>query len=70
MPAKIDDLTERTRALEAKLADPDLYSARPEDYQAAAAELAGLRDTLEAAEARWIELEEKREALGGVERAS
>ncbi len=70
LPAKIDDLTERTRALEAKLADPDLYSARPEDYQAAAAELAGLRDTLEAAEARWIELEEKREALGGVERAS
>ncbi len=70
LPAEIDALTERTRDLEAKLADPDLYSARPEDFQAAAAELARLREALEAAEARWIALEEKRESLGGVERAS
>ncbi|WP_437287698.1 ABC-F family ATP-binding cassette domain-containing protein [Sorangium sp. So ce406] len=61
---KIDEADQKVRELEAKLADPTLYSSR-------GAEVAGLLSDLERAKkeaarlvSRWEELETKREAAG------
>ncbi|MGK3988483.1 ABC-F family ATP-binding cassette domain-containing protein [Sorangium sp. So ce136] len=62
---KIDEAEQKVSELEAKLADPTLYSSR-------GAEVAGLRSELERAKqeaarlvSRWEELETKREAAAG-----
>ncbi len=49
--------------LETTLADAALYERDPDAFNAATARLADARDLLGVAESRWVELEEKREAL-------
>ncbi|MEO0982707.1 MAG: ATP-binding cassette domain-containing protein [Pseudomonadota bacterium] len=50
-------------ALEATLADADLYARDPDAFQAATQKLAEARAELEAAEEDWLDIEAKREAL-------
>ena len=50
---------------DATLADPDLYARDPKAFDRAMTNAARARAQLEAIEAEWLELEAKREALGG-----
>jgi ATP-binding cassette subfamily F protein uup len=51
-------------ALETQLEDPSLYSRDPKAFAKITANAEHLRKTLAASEEEWLELEEKREALG------
>jgi ATP-binding cassette subfamily F protein uup len=57
LPAKIDALEEEIMLLDAKLADPDLYTTDPDAFDKATRDLAHAKATLHAAEERWLELE-------------
>ena len=59
----MDRLSAEIGTLEATLADAGLYERDPDAFNAATARLAAARDSLDVAETRWVELEEKREAL-------
>ena len=50
-------------AVEAKRGDPALYTREPAAAQAGADRASAARVELDAAEERWLELEEKREAI-------
>ncbi|MBI1261387.1 MAG: ATP-binding cassette domain-containing protein [Rhizobiales bacterium] len=56
-------LQKEIAALEAKLADPDLYSRSPDDFARLTTEHDRLVSQLSDSEALWLELEMKREAL-------
>jgi ATP-binding cassette subfamily F protein uup len=57
LPAKIDALEEEIMLLDAKLADPDLYTTDPDAFDKATRDLAHAKATLHVAEERWLELE-------------
>ncbi|MCB9746659.1 MAG: ABC-F family ATP-binding cassette domain-containing protein [Alphaproteobacteria bacterium] len=59
LPARIEALEEAHAELEATLADPETYRRRPEEIAALTAELLALVEQVEAAYARWAELEER-----------
>ncbi len=59
---KVEVATEKVQALEAQLADPNLYTQKREEAARIEAELAAAKDELESVELRWLELEERREA--------
>lgn len=65
---ELEGLLESLPALIAKhdaaLADPDLYSRDPKAFDRAMTGAAQAREQLEAAEMEWLELEEKKAALG------
>jgi ATP-binding cassette subfamily F protein uup len=63
LPAKIDKLQQGIDQLQAKLADPDFYRRDPEGYQQTTEELQRAQRALDKAENRWLDLEERREAL-------
>jgi ATP-binding cassette subfamily F protein uup len=63
LPGEMDRLSAEIGTLEATLADAGLYERDPDAFNAATARLAAARDSLDVAETRWVELEEKREAL-------
>ena len=65
LPARIDGLTDEITALERKLADPGFYGKDRKAFDATTLRLEAARAELAAAEERWLELEEKRESLGG-----
>jgi len=56
-PGKIVDL-------EARLADPNLYSRDPDSFRQISQKLDAARAALVSAEEEWLRLEERREALG------
>lgn len=58
---KVEIKTASVVELEAKLADPTLYSERREEAARIEAELREARQELESIELRWLELEERRE---------
>ena len=67
---ELDQLPSRIAALEAEisevqdaLSDPDLYRRDPRSFASKADHLATARTALEEAEARWIQLEDRRTAL-------
>lgn len=60
LPAKIDALEEEIMLLDAKLADPDLYTVDPDAFDKATRDLAHAKSTLHSAEERWLELESLR----------
>ena len=55
----------RIEALNAPLADPDLYARDPARFTATTAALAAARDELSAAEEQWLTLEMLREEIEG-----
>ncbi|MDX1709644.1 MAG: ATP-binding cassette domain-containing protein [Rhodovibrionaceae bacterium] len=63
LPAEIARLGGEIEALERKLADPEFYNRDPDGFHAATEELNSARAALDAAETRWLELEERRESL-------
>ncbi|MFQ5972173.1 MAG: ABC-F family ATP-binding cassette domain-containing protein [Alphaproteobacteria bacterium] len=63
LPDRLAGLEEARGKLEAALAEPDYYRRDPDGYRTAAARLEEVRDTLAKLEARWLELESRREAL-------
>jgi ATP-binding cassette subfamily F protein uup len=63
LDAAMPRLAKEISALEARLADPDLYARDPAAFHAASASLDHARDDLAAAEEAWLDLEERREAL-------
>ncbi|GLQ21111.1 ATP-binding cassette domain-containing protein [Algimonas porphyrae] len=65
LPGEMDALRARIDALNAELADPDLYSRDAGRFAEASETLSKATDALDAAEMEWLELEEKREALEG-----
>jgi ATP-binding cassette subfamily F protein uup len=64
LPERIRTLEMETAQLRAALQDPDLYTKNPEAFDAASRRFAEAQNELDAAELRWLELEEKR-ANGG-----
>ncbi|WP_235902859.1 ABC transporter C-terminal domain-containing protein, partial [Sandarakinorhabdus oryzae] len=65
LPSRIEAFNKDIAAREAALADPDLYAKNPARFAALTAELDRLRESLEAAEHRWLELAEMEEQLAG-----
>lgn len=59
--AKVETKTAIVVELEAKLADPTLYTERREEAAHVEAQLRAAREELESVELRWLELEERRE---------
>jgi ATP-binding cassette subfamily F protein uup len=62
--ARLPALEAEIAALEARLADPDLFGADPAGFAAAAARLDAARADKDAAETEWLEIEDRRAALG------
>jgi ABC transport system ATP-binding/permease protein len=60
LPAKIDALENEVAAIEPQIADPDLYSRDAELFHRLSVRLVKAKKELEAAEHRWLELEEQR----------
>jgi ATP-binding cassette subfamily F protein uup len=58
-------LQERIEALNAALADPDLYTRDPGRFNTTTTALAAVRDELRAAEEQWLTLEMLREEIEG-----
>ena len=65
LPAEIEQLGTAIQELEAKLADPALYTKSPDKFAKFSAELEATREKLAQREERWLELEEMVESLGG-----
>jgi len=63
LPGEIKKLETTITKLNAELADAGLYAKNPSRFAAATAELDAAEAALGAKEERWLELEEKREAL-------
>jgi ATP-binding cassette subfamily F protein uup len=59
----MDALTADIRTLEKELADPSLYGRNQARYHQLVEQLGEATSQLEHSEARWLELEEKREQL-------
>jgi ATP-binding cassette subfamily F protein uup len=63
LPKKIEALHAEMAALNAALADPDLYSRDAKAFVVKTARLAAAQSELEAAETEWLELEMLKEEL-------
>ena len=63
LPKKIASLQEEMAALNAALADPDLYARDAKSFSAKTARLAAAQSELDAAETEWLELEMLKEEL-------
>ena len=59
MPALIESLEQRQQALEATMAEPDFYLGEHRGVQETIAQLAAVQEEMEAAFARWAELEDE-----------
>ncbi|MGB6118508.1 MAG: ABC-F family ATP-binding cassette domain-containing protein [Mesorhizobium sp.] len=65
LPKKMDEAQEKAAQLEAKLADPALFTKDPKAFEMTASELDKLRSSLTAMEEEWLELEMLREEIEG-----
>ena len=65
LPDLMAKLTEEAGALEAELADANLFSSNPDRFAEITKRLSSVQSELEAAEEKWLELELKREELEG-----
>jgi len=63
LPKRIDKLGQEINDIELALADPDLYAKDAGGFKNHSARLVAARHELESAEARWLELEEMRQAF-------
>jgi len=65
LPKKIEALHAEMAAINAALADPDLYRRNAADFQTKTRRLSAAQAELNAAETEWLELEMLKEELGG-----
>jgi len=63
LPQKISDLEKEIATLNARLADPELFSKNPDGFAASAAQLDEKKSALEKAEEEWLEISIKQESL-------
>jgi ATP-binding cassette subfamily F protein uup len=63
LPKRMSEIEAKMAKLQEVLADPNLYSRDPAQFEKASASLAALHGELAAAEDRWLELEMLREEL-------
>jgi len=63
LPAEVEALSMKISDMEAALSDPDLYQKDPKRFNELSKEIEALRETLEAKEMRWLELEELKDSL-------
>ena len=63
LPARIAQLQDKIKAVQAKLADPTLFSRNPAEFARLAASLEALTAEHDACETQWLELELLREEL-------
>ena len=63
LETRLPALAAEIERLEGRLSDPDLYVRDPTAWDKASAALATAREGLAAAETKWLELEERKEAL-------
>lgn len=63
LPGLVDELGAKIAATEEQLADPELYTRDPAKFASLTESLDKLRDDLEQAEERWLEVAELHEAL-------
>jgi ABC transport system ATP-binding/permease protein len=63
LPARIAALEQEIQALEQLLHDPNLYARNPDQFNTASAKLTTAKTNLEAAELRWLELDEMQSNL-------
>jgi ATP-binding cassette subfamily F protein uup len=61
----VGELPQRIATLESELADPGLYGRDPGAFERFSKALAAARDQLASAEAEWLDLEARKEALSG-----
>ncbi|MFN4271683.1 MAG: ABC-F family ATP-binding cassette domain-containing protein [Aliihoeflea sp.] len=65
LPKEMEKLAAEIGTLEARLADPDLYSKNPQEFEKIAGKLDEKRAALSQAEEQWLELEMLREEIEG-----
>ncbi|MAZ02407.1 MAG: elongation factor 3 [Sneathiella sp.] len=65
LPAVIEELEQKIAALEAALADPDLFAKNADDFNKKAAELTRTQTEKDDAETRWLELDLLQEEIAG-----
>jgi ATP-binding cassette subfamily F protein uup len=63
LEALVHDMPAKVTALEAAMADPELYARDPAGFERMSRALAAARDQLAAAEEEWLHLETRRETL-------
>jgi len=63
LPAEIERLNGTIEALDEQLSDPEFYAQDPDGFKAKTRALTEAQAALDAAELRWLELEERRESL-------
>lgn len=63
LPAKLDALHAEIAAMEAKLADPQLFAKKPDEFANISTRYGKAKQEVEAAEHQWLELEMLREEL-------
>lgn len=63
LPERIESLTEALEKIQQELTEDDLYSQKPTHFARLTLDLEATQSELEQAEERWLELEEKQEAL-------
>jgi len=63
LPGRIEQAQKKAAGIEAKMADPGLFTRDPDGFARFADELQAVRDALEAMETEWLELEMLREEL-------
>ena len=64
LPARMEALESEAASLQEKLSDHSLYARDPKAFAALAEKLAQVKEELDAAEERWLELELLRQDLG------
>jgi len=62
LPTKMEELSNRISQLEDELADPDFYTRDPGAFHNSSQKIGELQGRLEVMEARWLELEEMKNA--------
>ena len=63
LPGRIKTLEKEISELEDTLSDADLYNRDPQTFDTASKRLVAAKDEIDAAETRWLELEEMRAAI-------
>ncbi len=64
LPGEIARLDNDIKKLQSKLADPDLYTRDRTAFETTSAALSKCQSDLDTAETLWLEIEERRAALG------
>jgi ATP-binding cassette subfamily F protein uup len=63
LPSQIDDMEKQAAEIELKLSDPDFYTNNPDEFNNSSKKLSELKNQIEEAELKWLELQDLQENL-------